>query len=384
MITTEAWVLDRNSLGSNGSGELRRELFSFSEITSEEVLAEPIYGCWEANMTHAINRYPVDVCRLRCEERVVVGNAGVVRILETGAAVTSVKEGDLCVLVPVGRLDAHGYVVTVFAYDAPQTIGLLAKRIKLHERQVAPIPANTRHTLQQWAASSVRYATAWDNWKVAYGCWRSQVSKDDCPTPHVWGWGGGVALAELSLAQYFGCKVAMISANDERLKLIARMGITPIDRRQFMDLNFDAARCESDPTYRTLYLKSERAFLRVVREETDGSRVSIFIDNIGSPVLRATLKALARQGVITTAGWDQGATETISRINECISRHIHVYTHGARYAEGLAAMCFAEETGWAPPVDGEAYSWDDIPQLARDFSLGRINTYFPIYEINRP
>jgi NADPH:quinone reductase-like Zn-dependent oxidoreductase len=383
MIETEAWILRQSEASEAGlPGKLEREIYSFPEPTDEEVLAEPIYGCWEANMTHALKRHPVDVCRLRREKKVVLGNAGVLRVIQTGQAVSHLKEGDICVLIPIGQLDSFGYMIRVFGYDAAKTIGLLAKRIKLHHTQLMPIPANTRHSLRQWAGFSVRYATAWDNWKVAYGCFRLQMPQEECPTPFVCGWGGGVALAELLLAKTYGCTAAMISSNDKRLQLIRAMGIIPIDRRQFIELDYDDQKYESDHKYRGRYLSVERIFLDIIKELTGGMGVSIFIDNIGTPVLRATLKALGRQGVVTTTGWDKGSHMAFSRINECIGRHIHVHTHGSRFPDGLDGIRYAETSGWIPQVESTSYSWDNIPQLAQDFADGKLSSYFPIYQVN--
>ena len=152
------------------------------------------------------------------------------------------------------------------------------------------------------------------------------------------------------------------------------------DRRQFIDLAFDEKSFKSDFTYRRRYMKAEIQFLNLVKEHTNGAGVSIFIDNIGGPVFRATLKALGRQGVITTMGWKAGMNLSVTRASECINRHIHVHTHGAQ--RSLVAMHFAEETGWMPPVDEKVYSWDEIPLLAQDYAQGNINTYFPIFQVN--
>ena len=135
----------------------------------------------------------------------------------------------------------------VTAYDAPGTMGLLAKRIKVTEGNLLPIPQPTRFSLAQWAAFSLRYPTAWASWKLAYGCWRQQMSEDDLAVPFVWAWGGGVALAELTLANYFGARTAMVASSPERLALIAKMGITAIDRRQFGNLAFDERRYPRTP-----------------------------------------------------------------------------------------------------------------------------------------
>jgi NADPH:quinone reductase-like Zn-dependent oxidoreductase len=345
-------------------------------------MVEPVYGCWEANMTHAINRQPIDICLQRNEEKVVIGNAGVVRVLETGRKVNKLREGDFCLVFCNGVWDELGFPKEIYAYDAPGSIGLLAKRTKLHEKQLLLIPEGTRHSLKQWAAFSLRYITAWANWKVAYGCWRLQVGEENDFKPLVWGWGGGVSLAELTLAKFWEGETAMISSLEERLRLIERMGITPIDRRRFPDLRFDAQRYQNDPDFKEEYLASEEAFLRTVNEHTDNKGVSIFIDFIGAPVVRATLKSLARPGVITTAGWKEGMTVSAIRAIECMMWHTHVHTHYARFEDGRQAMQFAEKNGWMPPIEEKVYAWDEIPQLALDYLSGKITTYFPIYQVN--
>ena len=383
MITTRAWVIHQSEKknGHPVPAELRQEIFSFPGIGSEEVLVEPIFGCWEGNMTHALNRSPVDICEQRREPRVVIGNAGVVRVLKTGAAVTTLSEGDLCLVFCNGVWDKYGYPSKIFGYDAPGSVGLLAKRTKLHERQLIRVPKDSRHSLAQWAAFSLRYITAWANWKVAFGCLKVHQLNGNGLSPIVWGWGGGVAFAEAALAKLWGCRSTLISSQEERLRLISDAGIDAIDRRQFA--NLDYARCTSDPSFKDAYQEAESVFLETVKERTRGAGVSIFIDYIGSPVLRATLKALGRPGVITTAGWKQGMNLSTLRAIECMNWHVHVHTHYARYSEGEEAVAFGEEKGWVPPVDNTKYDWDQIPQLAQDYASGKCISYFPLFQINQ-
>jgi hypothetical protein len=59
-------------------------------------------------------------------------------------------------------------------------------------------------------------------------------------------------------------------------------------------VTFDEARALKDPAYRRDYTRAEGQFLRVVDERTDGRRVQIFIDNIGTLVFRATALSLVR------------------------------------------------------------------------------------------
>ncbi|HEX7839074.1 MAG TPA: zinc-binding dehydrogenase, partial [Kofleriaceae bacterium] len=234
------------------------------------------------------------------------------------------------------------------------------------------------------AAFSLRYVTAWANWRVAYGCWNVQMSDESMPAPFVWAWGGGTAFAEADLARLHGCRAAMMSSNPERLAMIARAGIEPIDRREFADLSFDETKYASDSKYRKAYQAAEAAFLKKVKEVTGGYGVSIFVDHIGTPVTRATLKALARQGVIATAGWKHGMVTTSMRAIECIQRHVHVHTHYARRSEARAAMLAAESMGWMPPI-GETETvveWNDIPKLAEAYAAERVDSYFPVFRVN--
>jgi len=380
---TEAWVLDEGT-GDGTPGALRCETIPIPALEPDEVLIEPLYGSWEGNMAHAVRRQPIDICRARREPKVVVGNAGVVRVVDPGPGADDLEPGTPCMFFSCGVPDEHGYMLLAHAYDAPGTIGLLARRTKVHRRNLFPIPEGSRFSLPQWAAFSLRYMTAWSNWQVAHTCYRSQLSEDDDPSPDVWGWGGGCTLAELELAQLHGGRAAMLSGSPENLDRIERCGITAIDRREFPDLAFDERRYRADEDYREAYLRSEERFLETVAKHTDDRGVAIFLDYIGAPVARATQKALGRLGVLSTAGWKHGMATPMNRAIECIARHIHVHTHYARFSEAVPAMAFAEETGWMPTVDAAAvYPFREVPQLVADYEAGRTG-YFPLFAVNDP
>jgi NADPH:quinone reductase-like Zn-dependent oxidoreductase len=242
-------------------------------------------------------------------------------------------------------------------------MGVLARTMKAKERQFVRIPERSRFSLEQWAAFSLRYITAWANWNIAWGCFRTQLPEVPPNEVFVCAWGGGVAIAQLELAKMAGCRVAMLTSQKSRLSLLERLGIDGIDRGSFREAAF------------------EEDFLASIRERTHGRGVSIFIDNIGANY-RSTIKALAREGVIATSGWKRAMTYPTVRSMECIARHIHVYTHYARLAEGFAAVDFAEKHGWMPTLEVKTYTWDEIPQLAEDYAAGRIESYFPIFSIN--
>ena len=139
---------------------------------------------------------------------------------------------------------------------------------------------------------------------------------------------------------------------------------------------------DEDRLYRSRYLRAEGLFLDKVQELTSGEGVSIFIDNIGAPVFRATMRALGRCGVVTTAGWKHGKQLRFDRAAACVQRHTLLHTHGCKRSLGVQAVEFAEETGWLPPVQDRVTEWDRIPELAAEFAEEKISTYFPMFAVN--
>jgi NADPH:quinone reductase-like Zn-dependent oxidoreductase len=380
METADAWVL--YSGPPREPAELRREILAFEAIADDEVLVEPLFGCWEGNMSHAIARDPVDVCRHRREEKITIGNCGVVRVLEIGSRVTTLAPGDLCLGYVSYKNDPHGYMLEAPGFDIRGTMGLLAKRTKMAAAGLLKIPADSRYSLAQWAGWPFRFPTAWSNWKVAHGAYRLQMTEEDMPSPHVWGWGGGTTMAELDLARRFGCRTAMTASTDARLAEITAHGIRPLDRRAFSALSFDRERHRADREYRAHYDEAERTFLGIVHDVTEGAGVSIFVDYIGTPVHRATLKALGRQGVIATAGWKRGMEMSTNRAMTCLQRNIHVHTHYARASEIAEALQYSLEADWMPPAPSRIYTWEEIPELARRMANGEVDGAYAIYEIN--
>ena len=386
MIETEAWVLHRSTETKNPPsaldvGEFRRESFAFENPGDDELLVEPLYGSWEGNMGHSISRRPIDVCAQRGDEKMVPGNTGVARVLSVGSAIEDdLREGQI-IGVSGGVLDAHGFMSHAYAYDAPGTIGLLAKRSKIKADLVMPLPEDSSYSLDRWAAFMVRYITAWSNWKVAYGSYRLRLSEQEDPEPWVWGWGGGTTFAELLLAKHAGCKTAMISGNPDRLEDLRKAGILAIDRKEFPEIFYDERRGKTDADYKESYRASEKRFLEIVGEVTGGRGVSIFVDYMGAPVQRATLKSLGRPAVVTTAGWKLGMQLRLVRAIECIQQHTHVHTHYARRPEWIEARDFAVEHGWMPEVS-DTWEFDRIDELARAAIDNKLRGYFPTYTIN--
>jgi NADPH:quinone reductase-like Zn-dependent oxidoreductase len=398
MLNTEAWVLhegppptkgDRSPRGSElriADDAFRLEPFELGELTGDDTLIEPIYGSWEGNLSHAIARDPVDICRQRKEPKIVLGNGGIARVLRPGPDTKGLEEGD--VVFPIGThiVDRYGYITHAAAYDAPHTMGLLSKRLKWPGRALMKVPRDSGYSLQQWAAFTLRYPTAWSNHRVAYGAWRLLVSEKQFPEGFpVLAWGGGVSFAQLTLAKLKDhARGILIASSQARCELAARSGLETIDRSAYPDLSFSQARYDADPEYAARYRDSEKRFVQEVMARTDGLGAAIFIDNIGTPVFRATLKALGREGVVTTCGWKHGMRLEIFRAIECIARHTFIHTHYANHQEIEDAVRFACERGWMVPQDaiGKIWDWQDVGKLAESHLTGAVESYFPLYRVN--
>lgn len=379
VITTEAWVIHRGPRGAKAAAELRLETVRFAEPKDGEVLVESLYGSWEANMDHAIRRDPVDVCRLRREDPVILGNSGVVRVLKDTSGDSSLIEGQICLFCPGDDLDELGFPRTISGYDTRGSMGLLAKLMKAPRFNFFPLPVTAASKLLKWSAFPVRFLSAWSNWRAALACWRSQQPPDRKPT--VWAWGGGVGVAEAWLARLEGCQATVISSTADRLELIRSLRLNAVDRRPFASLSFSPDRYREDQAYRLQYLQHEKAFQAAVLEITGPRGVDIFIDNIGTPVSRATAKVLAREGVIATTGWKHGRSDHIDRVVDCTSRRIRVHTHGCGLHEIKDAVDAALKYDWLPPV-AEPFPWSSIPTLASRYATASQTDLFPIYKVS--
>lgn len=357
-IETEAWVLEK------GHNEFIKKKIHIDSLSEDEVLLKPLYGCLEGNMVHAMNNDPINIFDERKESEIVLGNAGILEIERLGSEDDNFKVGDKVIYFCNGESDEYGYPLKITGYDKTNSMGVLSKRIKLNKKEILKIPEDKNISQEQWAAFSLKFITAWSNWKVAYNAFRIQMPNIKPENIYVFGWGGGVTYAELLLAKKYGCQCCMITSKEENINLCKVNGIDTFNRK---GINSS---------------KMEKELLEYINVKTKGKGASIFVDNIGKDVYKITMKALGRQAVITTSGWKTGGMLPILRQNECQNRHIHIFTHYARIEEGIEAINFAQKEKWLPPLCEKVYQWEEIPSLIEDYKLGNLKTYFPIFKIN--
>jgi NADPH:quinone reductase-like Zn-dependent oxidoreductase len=379
-ISADAWFVYAATPGQERTrATVVRERYTLDDLAPDELLLAPTYGCWEANMGHILDRNPIDICAVNGWERRILGNGGVARVIECGAETTGVEVGQHVLMFGL-ETDRWGYPVRIMGYDSALS-GFLTTRLKLKVEHVIPLPECSTKDLVRWAAFNVRYLTAWSNWRVAMGTFRVLLSEEEFPRINVWGWGGGTALAETQLAALLGHRAVALASTSERLELVRKCGVEPLDRTRFPALQFDEKLYRSDPEFAQAYRESEAAFLETVAEQTGGDGVQIFVDLIGSPVFRATLKALGRHGIVTTAGWKAGMRLTYLRAMEAMGRHQFVHTHFSQRGDAEQAMAFAMQHDWLPIVDERIYSFDEIPELAERYAAGDYRM-FPCYQVN--
>lgn len=360
-MTTEAWVLKK----ANEQNELSKESFEIGDLSAEEVLLKPLFGCLEGNMVHALTNDPIDILKERQEEKIILGNAGVMEVIEAGKiAKSKFSAGDKVIYFCNGKQDEYGYPLEITGYDKKGSMGVLAKKIKLTQDEIIKIPDNSSVSLEQWAAFSLKFITAWSNWKVAYNTWKIQMPQIPNNEIYVFGWGGGVTYAELLLAKKMGCTCTMITSKKENIELCKKNNINVFNRSIYSKEKF------------------EDELSKYIKHITKNKLASIFIDNIGKDVYKSTMKSIGRQGIITTSGWKTGGMLPVLRQNECLNRHVHVHTHYAKQSEGEEAINYAIVHNWIPPVCKTVYEWDEIPKLIEDYKQGTLETYFPIFKIN--
>ncbi|MCY1014117.1 hypothetical protein OV079_53105 [Nannocystis pusilla] len=226
-------------------------------------------------MTHSLQRRPIDICGQRRERRVVIGNGSVLRVLRAGADVRGIHEGAVGILMAVTCRTSSVTQILVQGYDAPGTVGVLAKRTKIAARNFLPLPLESQHRLEQWAAFSVRYLTAWSNYQR--GARRLSPADRRAPGPRA---------VRARLGRRLDPRGARAGPagrqphrdgdrQPQRLAELDRSGIGGIDRRAFADIEFDESRYHGDPGYREAYRASEQAFLATVRDFTGGRGAAI-------------------------------------------------------------------------------------------------------------
>lgn len=331
----------------------------------------PLAVGWEGNNSHAIERKPLDVSKSRAEDRIVLGNNGVVELLET-ASEDLKRQAEGCdgvfLVQPIfhpGAVSDNGSLISVFGYDMRGSGGLLSRETIVPDSILLPLPVG-HENVKYWASFTIRYMTAWS---LFFRASRVFSVLHNGQSPQVFaGWGGGTTLALLQLAKLQGHDAVMFCSTAEKCAEAALHGIAAVNTTDLMVALGDGA-SEGDIV---------KAF-RVAVSEALGRRaeIDVMVDFVGTPTADLTLALLRRGGVMATAGWKTGPMTRVNRALSAIKHHTHVYAHHANISEIADCLAFAIENDWCSKRV-RSYDFDQVDALHSDYIAGRIDSYFPV------
>jgi NADPH:quinone reductase-like Zn-dependent oxidoreductase len=210
----------------------------------------------------------------------VLGADGAGVVEAVGSAVSRVKPGDRVLLDPgisCGACD--------FCRDGEQSLcltygilgehapGTCAAAIRVHERQVWPLPDGVAWS--DAAAYPLATLTAWRMLTT-----RARVRPGE--TVLIWGIGGGVALAALGVAKLLGAQVVVTSSSDEKLARAKALGADHGINHAQLDV------------------------AKELRRLTGRRGADVVVDTVGARTWETSTRALARGGRIVTCGGTSG------------------------------------------------------------------------------
>src|SRR5262249_12531537 len=127
----------------------------------------------------------------------------------------------------------YGYPLRIWAYDQPESIGWYGEEAVVGEWQGVKPPLQCGLSLWGMAALPLPAPAAYQLWRRPLRLFRLQVAIERRPRGTVLAFGGGVGELFLMLAKAEGHRAFFCSGSPERREFLAKMGIEPIDQKQF-------------------------------------------------------------------------------------------------------------------------------------------------------
>ncbi len=317
----------------------------------------------EHNVDHAILADTVNIAEVR-GGKIYPGNSALGEVIAAGAEVKGVKPGDVVVTHCNGEPDVYGFPLRIWAYDQPESIGWYGEEAVVGEWQVIPAPLSCGLSLWEMAALPLRAPTAYHLWRRALGIYRLKVPVERRARVNVLSFGGGVGELFLMLAKHEGHRAFFCSGSPERRELLAKMGIEPIDQKQF-----NRFKSRDDV----------KAFNNQVKKLTGGEGMHLVCDMLRGPVFEAGIVVAAREGVNVSAGWQLARECTYNSANLSVRQVTLDHTHyetvdGCRAATELYGSVFK------PTVHKEIYAFEDLPRCMHEMFLN-VQTGIPIVRV---
>jgi NADPH:quinone reductase-like Zn-dependent oxidoreductase len=317
----------------------------------------------EHNVDHAVLADTVNIAELR-GGKIYPGNSALGEVVAVGAEVTTVKPGDVVVTHCNGEPDVYGFPLRIWAYDQPDSIGWYGEEAMVGEWQVIKAPLQCGLSLWEMAALPLRAPTAYHLWRRAMGIYRLKVPIERRARVNVMSFGGGVGELFLMLAKHEGHRAFFCSGSPERREFLAKMGIEPIDQKQF-----NRFKSRDDV----------KAFSNHVKKATAGEGMHVVCDMLRGPVFEAGIVVAAREGVNVSAGWQLARECTYNSANLSVRQLTLDHTH-YETVDGCKAATELYGSVFKPTVHKEIYAFQDLPRCMHEMFLNT-QTGIPIVRV---
>jgi NADPH:quinone reductase-like Zn-dependent oxidoreductase len=214
------------------------------------------------------------------------------------------------------------------------------------------------------AALPLRAPTAYHLWRRAMGIYRVKVPLERRAHVNVLSFGGGVGELFLMLAKHEGHRAFFCSGSPERREFLAKMGIEPIDQKQF-----NRFKSRDDV----------KGFSSQVKKLTGGEGMHVVCDMLRGPVFEAGIVVAAREGVNVSAGWQLARECTYNSANLSVRQLTLDHTH-YETVDGCKAATELYGSVFKPTVHKEIYAFEDLPRCMHEMFLNT-QTGIPIVRV---
>ena len=317
----------------------------------------------EHNVDHAVLADTVNIAELR-GGKIYPGNSAVGEVLAVGGEVTRFKPGDVVVTHCNGEPDIYGYPLRIWAYDQPESIGWYGEEAVVGDWQIIAAPLACGLTLWEIAALPLRAPTAYHLWRRGHDIFRLKVPREKLARLNVLGFGGGVSELFLMQALHEGHRAFFCSGSPARRAHLEKLGIEPIDQQAFKRF------ADADGI---------KAFLKQLKQLTNGVGMHIVCDMLRGPVFAAGVAALAREGVNVSAGWQLDKRIAYDSAGLSVKQITLDHTHYDTI-DGCAAATELYGSVYKPTVHDEIYAFAELPRALREMHQNT-QTGIPIIQV---
>jgi crotonyl-CoA carboxylase/reductase len=303
----------------------------------------------EHNVDHAVLADTVNIAQLR-GGKIYPGNSALGEVLAVGDQVTRFKPGDIVITHCNGEPDIYGYPLRIWAYDKPESLGWYGEEAMVGDWQILPAPLQCGLNLWEIAALPLRAPTAYHLWRRGHDIFRIKVPREKLARLNVLGFGGGVSELFLMQAVHEGHRAFFCSGSPARRTHLEKLGITPIDQKRYN---------------RFAGGDDVKAFLKEIKQLTDGVGMHVVCDMLRGPVFAAGLAAASRAGVNVSAGWQLDKKITYDSAGASVKQLTLDHTHYDTI-DGCNACTELYGSVYKPTVHDEIYAFEDLPRALRE------------------